>query len=50
MTNQQLNDMSHKVMAAVMLRKFAAETLTSQKMHSARASEAEAIANRIMEV
>lgn len=46
MTNQQITD---KVLAAIMLRDFANHTNTSQHMHSALATEAEALANRLLE-
>lgn len=50
MSDQQMSDISHKIYAAIMLRRFAQTTQTGRKMHQVLADEAEARANRLLEV
>lgn len=50
MTATQMNEVSKKIIAAIMLRDFASHTATSQQMHSALATEAEAAANKLLEI
>lgn len=48
MSDQQMNEISHKIYAAIMLRRFAAEK--HSEIHEILAREAETTANRLMEV
>jgi hypothetical protein len=50
MTTSQMNEVSRKIISAIMLKDFAVHSETSQQLHSALAAEAEAIANKLLEV
>jgi len=50
MTRREQDEISRKIMSAVMLRDFAEHVDHAQKMHAALAAEAEAKANHLLEV
>ena len=50
MTSQQQDDISRKILAAIMLKDFASTTATSRHMHKALAEQAESVANKLLEI